>query len=354
MRLLITGCAGFIGSALARHAVQELGWSVIGVDAMTYAATRQSLAALEGNPRFELVVADVCDQEAMAALFARTQLEAIAHLAAETHVDRSIDDPEAFLQANVVGTHRLGMAALAYRDGLTGAQAARFRFLHVSTDEVFGDLGDARAFTEASPYAPRSPYAASKAASDHIVRAFHETFGLPAIISNCSNNYGPYQFPEKLIPLMIANGMEGRPLPVYGDGLQVRDWIAVEDHVAALALIIEKGRIGETYLVGARCERTNRAVVEAICAELDRLAPAAAPHAQLITPAPDRPGHDRRYAIDPSKVERELGYRPKAAFEERLAATVAWYLANEAWWQPLRARYAGGRLGLPGLKRRAE
>jgi dTDP-glucose 4,6-dehydratase len=354
MRLLITGCAGFIGSALARHAVLDLGWSVVGVDAMTYAATRGSLSVLHANPRFELVVADICDEEAMAALLARVQPEAVAHLAAETHVDRSIDDPEAFLQANVIGTHRLARAALAHRDALPAAEAERFRFLHVSTDEVFGALGPEGAFTEASAYAPRSPYAASKAASDHFVRAFHETFGLPAILSNCSNNYGPFQFPEKLIPLMILNGLEGRAMPLYGDGLQVRDWIAVEDHAAALALILEQGAVGETYLVGARCERTNRSVVEAICAELDRFAPTDAPHARLITPAPDRPAHDRRYAIDPAKMETRLGFKPKATFEERLAATVAWYRAHESWWRPLRDRYSGGRLGLAGQRGRPE
>jgi dTDP-glucose 4,6-dehydratase len=346
MRLLITGCAGFIGSALARHAVLNLGWSVVGVDAMNYAATRGSVAALEGHPQFELIVADVCDGEAMAAIFARIKPEAVAHLAAETHVDRSIDNPEAFLQANVVGTHRLGRAALAYRDRLTGAIAERFRFLHVSTDEVFGALGPTGAFHESSPYAPRSPYAASKAASDHVIRAFHETYGLPAIISSCANNFGPYQFPEKLIPLMIIKGLAGEPLPLYGDGLQVRDWIAVEDHAAALGLVLEKGGVGETYLVGARSERPNRAVVEAICRELDRRRPEGAPHARLITQVTDRPGHDRRYAIDPSKIERDLGFAPQAPFEERLAHTVAWYVDHAAWWLPLRARYAGDRLGL--------
>jgi dTDP-glucose 4,6-dehydratase len=346
MRLLITGCAGFIGSALARHAVLELGWSVVGVDAMTYAATRGAIAALAGNPKFELVVADITDQSAMVALFSKTQPEAVAHLAAQTHVDRSIDNPEAFLDANVIGTHRLARAALAYRDDLKGAAAERFRFLHVSTDEVFGSLGPDGAFGEESPYAPVSPYAASKAASDHFIRAFHKTYGLPALISNCSNNYGPYQFPEKLIPLMILNGLEGLPLPLYGDGLQVRDWIAVEDHVAALALILEQGAVGETYLIGARSERTNRAVVENICQELDRLRPMAAPHAQLIAYVSDRPGHDRRYAIDPTKTECALGFMPKASFEDRLAQTVGWYAANESWWRPLRARYSGGRLGL--------
>ncbi|MFZ4071377.1 MAG: dTDP-glucose 4,6-dehydratase [Caulobacterales bacterium] len=347
MRLLITGCAGFVGSALARHTVLDLGWSVVGVDAMTYAATRESLLAVEGNPRFELIVADIRDQDAMAALLARVQPEAIAHLAAETHVDRSIDDPEAFLQANVIGTHRLARAALTYRDTLPAADADRFRFLHVSTDEVFGALGPTGAFSEASAYAPRSPYAASKAASDHFVRAFHETFGLPVLISNCSNNYGPFQFPEKLIPLMILNGLEGRPMPLYGDGLQVRDWIAVEDHAAALALILEKGAVGETYLVGGRCERTNRALVEALCAELDRLAPAAAAHARLITPAPDRPGHDRRYAIDPSKIEQLCGWRARMSLEEGLMRTAVWYARNACWWTPLReGRYQGQRLGL--------
>jgi len=351
MRVLMTGAAGFIGSALARRLVGELGFKVLGYDALTYAGTRGAVAGLEDTGRFQLVVADICDRAALDAALAHFQPDAVAHLAAETHVDRSIDGPRAFIDTNVTGTLQVLEAALAYWRGLSGARADRFRLLHVSTDEVFGALGPEGAFTEDSPYAPRSPYAASKAASDHLARAFFETYGLPVLISNCSNNYGPFQFPEKLIPLMILNGLTERALPLYGDGLQVRDWIAVEDHVAALALILDKGRPGETYLVGARCERTNRAVAEGVCAALDRLAPGPAPHKRLITHVADRPGHDRRYAINPTKVETQLGWAPAIPFDEGLERAARWYRDNAWWWTPLReGLYQRERLGLGGAK----
>jgi dTDP-glucose 4,6-dehydratase len=347
MRLLITGAAGFIGSALARHWVQRLELPTCGYDALTYAGTRGAVGALEGHPLFSLVVADIRDRQRLEAAFEAFQPDAVAHLAAETHVDRSIDGPRAFMDVNVMGTLAVLEVSLAYWRRLPAGRADAFRFLHVSTDEVFGALGPHGAFTEASAYAPRSPYAASKAASDHVARSYWETFGLPVLVSNCSNNYGAYQFPEKLIPLMILNGLAGRPLPLYGDGMQVRDWIAVEDHVAALALILERGAVGETYLVGARCERTNRSVVESICHALDMVRPEAAPHARLISHVKDRPGHDRRYAIDPSKIETALGFRPRTDFTRGIERAVAWYAANAAWWTPLRETlYQGERLGL--------
>jgi dTDP-glucose 4,6-dehydratase len=283
----------------------------------------------------------------MRALFGEVKPEAVMHLAAESHVDRSITGSGAFVRTNVLGTHVLLEAARGHYDKLDGEAKARFRFLHVSTDEVFGSLGPEGFFTEETRYDPRSPYSASKAASDHLVSAWGHTYGLPVLISNCSNNYGPRQFPEKLVPLMILNAREGRPLPLYGDGMNVRDWLHVEDHARALVAILERGRPGETYNVGARSERTNKEVVGEICAIFDRLRAEKAPHARLITPVTDRPGHDRRYAIDPTKIEAELGWRPQIAFEEGLEATVRWYLDNESWWQPLRDTvYGGQRLGL--------
>ena len=283
----------------------------------------------------------------MRAIFAEVRPEAVMHLAAESHVDRSITGSGAFVRTNVLGTHALLEAARGHFDRLSGEAKDAFRFLHVSTDEVFGSLGDEGFFTETTAYDPRSPYSASKAASDHLVSAWGHTYGLPVLISNCSNNYGPRHFPEKLIPLMILNALEGKALPLYGDGLNVRDWLHVEDHARALAAIVAKGRPGETYAIGARSERTNVQVVHTLCAALDRLHPEGAPHADLITPVRDRPGHDRRYAIDPSKIERELGWRPQVSFEEGLEATVRWYLDNEDWWRPLRSEvYGGERLGL--------
>jgi dTDP-glucose 4,6-dehydratase len=349
VRVLVTGGCGFIGSALVLHLVNDLGHEVVNVDAMTYAANPLSLAALAGNPRYSLVEADICDVGRMRATFAEVEPEAVMHLAAESHVDRSITSPGAFVRTNVLGTQVLLDAARGVFDKLTGEARERFRFLHVSTDEVFGSLGPTGLFTETTPYDPRSPYSASKAAADHLARAWRETYGLPVMVSNCSNNYGPRHFPEKLIPLMILNALEGKPLPIYGDGLNVRDWLYVEDHARALALIVEKGRPGETYLIGGRAERTNRQVVDALCAILNRLKPESAPHERLITFVADRPGHDRRYAIDASKIERELGWRPSVDFEAGLEATVRWYLENDAWWRPLREKvYSGERLGLFG------
>jgi dTDP-glucose 4,6-dehydratase len=347
MRILVTGGAGFIGSALVLHLVLEGGHQVVTVDAMTYAANPRSLAPLKGHPRHRLIEADICDGPRMRAIFAEARPEAVMHLAAESHVDRSITGSGAFVRTNVLGTHALLEAARGHYDRLSGEAKDAFRFLHVSTDEVFGSLGDEGFFTETTAYDPRSPYSASKAASDHLVSAWGHTYGLPVLISNCSNNYGPRHFPEKLIPLMILNALEGKALPLYGDGLNVRDWLHVEDHARALAAIVAKGRPGETYAIGARSERTNVQVVHTLCAALDRLNPEGAPHADLITPVRDRPGHDRRYAIDPSKIERDLGWRPQVSFEEGLEATVRWYLDNEDWWRPLRSEvYGGERLGL--------
>jgi len=346
-RILVTGGAGFIGSALVLKLVLEHGIEVVTVDAMTYAANPASLAVLAGHPGHRLVEADICDAPRMHALMAEVAPDAVMHLAAESHVDRSITGPAAFVRTNVMGTQAMIDAARAHHATLQGERREAFRFLHVSTDEVFGSLGPTGLFDEHTRYDPRSPYSASKAASDHLVRAAGETYGLPVLISNCSNNYGPRQFPEKLIPLMILTALEGRPLPVYGDGLNVRDWIHVEDHADALIAILGRGRIGETYCVGARSERTNLHVVTTICAILDRLRPAGAPHDRLITYVTDRPGHDRRYAIDSTKVETETGWRPSRSFEVALEDTVRWYLDNERWWRPIRqGLYRGERLGL--------
>ncbi|MHB2166875.1 dTDP-glucose 4,6-dehydratase [Alsobacter sp. R-9] len=348
-RILVTGGAGFIGSALVLKLVLERGIEVLTVDAMTYAANPASLAVLNGHPGHRLVEADICDAPRMRALISDFAPGAVMHLAAESHVDRSITGPAAFVRTNVMGTQSMIDAARAYHGGLEGDAKAAFRFLHVSTDEVFGSLGPTGYFDEETRYDPRSPYSASKAASDHLVRAAGETYGLPILISNCSNNYGPRQFPEKLIPLMILNALEGKALPVYGDGQNVRDWIHVEDHAEALIGIVGKGRVGETYCVGARSERTNLQVVRALCAAMDRLRPDAGPHERLITFVADRPGHDRRYAIDSAKVEREIGWSPSRSFEAALEDTVRWYLDNERWWQPIRTgRYRGERLGLVG------
>ena len=352
MRVIVTGGAGFIGSALVRHLVLDLGHRVLVVDKLTYAGDRRTIAACEGRPGFAFLQADICDGEAMRSAFAGFAPDAVMHLAAESHVDRSIASAAPFVQTNVIGTFALLEAARALVAGYDAARRAAFRFLHVSTDEVFGSLGPTGAFTEATPYDPRSPYSASKAGSDHLARAWHETYGLPTIVTNCSNNYGPYHFPEKLIPLVTLNALEGLPLPVYGDGGNIRDWLFVEDHVRALVAAVTRGRPGETYNVGGRAERTNLQVVHAICDTLDRLRPlpshgGTAPRRDLITFVPDRPGHDRRYAIDPAKAERDLGWRATVTFEEGIARTVAWYLENEAWWRPLREGvYRGERLGL--------
>ena len=348
MRVLVTGGAGFIGSAVCRDLIAQ-GDEVLNVDKMTYAATRGSTAMLERSGRYTLREADICDAAAMAALVAGFGPDAIMHLAAESHVDRSITDPGAFVRTNVLGTQVLLDAALTHWRTLDDAARASFRFLHVSTDEVYGSLGPDGLFQETTPYDPRSPYSASKAASDHLASAWFHTYGLPVVISNCSNNYGPFHFPEKLIPLVTLRAMTGRPLPVYGDGGQVRDWLHVEDHARALRLIVTRGRPGATYNVGGRNERTNLAVVHAICDALDAELGAPAGRAsrrELVTHVEDRPGHDRRYAIDASKLEGELGWRARETFATGLRKTVRWYIDNAWWWGPLAEEYAGERLGL--------
>ena len=346
-RFLVTGGAGFIGSAFVRHAVAATDHHVLVVDKLTYAGNLDSLAPVKDHPRFQFVRADIADAAAMKAALADFQPDVILHLAAESHVDRSIDGPAAFVETNVVGTFVLLQQALGYWRALPKAKAEGFRFHHVSTDEVFGSLGAHGQFSEESPYRPNSPYSASKAASDHLVRAWHHTYGLPVLISNCSNNYGPCHFPEKLIPLIILNALEGKPLPVYGKGENVRDWLYVEDHARALLVIAERGRVGESYNVGANCERANIAVVRAICALMDELAPdAIGPRERLITFVADRPGHDLRYAMDARKLREELGWAPQETFESGLRKTVEWYLTNRPWWERIRTQvYRGERLG---------
>jgi dTDP-glucose 4,6-dehydratase len=347
MRVIVTGGAGFIGSALVRHLVQDRNWQVTNVDKLTYAANLASLSAVEESRNYRFVAADICDAEAMKAVFLAAQPQAILHLAAESHVDRSITNSAEFIKTNVLGTHVLLETARRYWTGLRGEAQKKFRFLHVSTDEVYGSLPPESFFVEDTPYAPRSPYSASKASSDHLVSAWHETYGLPTLITNCSNNYGPYHFPEKLIPLIVLNALEEKTLPVYGDGRQIRDWLYVDDHVKALTLVVERGRVGETYNIGGRAPLENIAVVEQICDVLDAIRPTRRSRRNLITYVADRPGHDRRYAIDPTKIESELGWRAEQTFATGIVATVRWYLNNESWWRPLRDRvYAGSRLGL--------
>jgi dTDP-glucose 4,6-dehydratase len=336
MKLLVTGGAGFIGSAVVRRAVAE-GRPVVNVDTLTYAANPANVASVADSPLYAFERADICDAAAMARVFARHDPDAVLHLAAESHVDRSIDGPGAFIDTNVVGTFTLLQAARAHWSRLASARRAAFRFHHISTDEVFGSLGPEGRFTETTPYSPRSPYSASKAASDHLVRAWGETYGLPVLVTNCSNNYGPFHFPEKLIPKTILAALAERPIEVYGAGENVRDWLYVEDHAAALLTVLRGGAVGETYNIGGRAEARNIDIVRMICRLLDARRPAAAPHERLIAFVTDRPGHDFRYAIDASKVERDLGWRPAVTLEEGLARTVDWYLANEAWWRPLLA-----------------
>ncbi|WEX10240.1 dTDP-glucose 4,6-dehydratase [Chelativorans sp. AA-79] len=350
MRILVTGGAGFIGSAVCRRLAADPNNTVVNVDKLTYAGNPGSLRAIQGRPNYHFVRADICDGRAMGEILARFAVDGIMHLAAESHVDRSIDGPSAFIETNIVGTFQLLNAALEYWRTLEGERKARFRFHHVSTDEVFGDLpfDPARKFDETTPYAPSSPYSASKAASDHLVRAWHATYGLPVVLSNCSNNYGPFHFPEKLIPLAILNGLEEKQLPVYGSGANVRDWLFVEDHARALELVFRHGSVGESYAIGGNAERTNLAVVEAICDVLDARRPrrAGKSHRDLIAFVRDRPGHDRRYAIDAGKIGRELGWKPSVSFEAGLERTVDWYLSNPWWWRPIReGAYAGERLG---------
>ena len=348
-RFLVTGGAGFIGSALVRHIVRDTDHSVLVVDKLTYAGNLEALAPVSDSPRFAFVRADVADGVRMTSVFQEYQPDAVIHLAAESHVDRSIDGPAAFIQTNIVGTYTLLEAAVAHWRALPSGRRADFRFLHVSTDEVFGSLGPQGRFNETTTYAPRSPYSASKAASDHLVRSWYHTYGLPVLITNCSNNYGPYHFPEKLVPLTIINGLEGIELPVYGDGRNVRDWLYVDDHARALMAVTTEGRIGETYCVGAQNEKTNLEVVKEICGLLDELAPCAriGSHQKLIAFVPDRPGHDFRYGIDPTRITTEVGWRPRETFETGLRKTVEWYLANRWWWQPIRTGvYGGDRLGI--------
>ncbi len=337
MKILVTGGAGFIGSALVRHLIQIDGHDVLNVDKLTYAGNLESLVGAERSPRYRFAQADICDVPAITSLLDTFRPDAIAHLAAESHVDRSIDGPDAFLKTNLLGTGALLQTALAYWQHLEGEARKRFRFLHVSTDEVYGDLGESEdLFCETTPYAPSSPYAATKAGSDHLVRAWGRTFGLPVLITNCSNNYGPYQFPEKLIPHMILNALHGRPLPVYGDGRQIRDWLFVDDHARALTLVLTKGSVGETYNIGGRNQQRNIDVVRKICEILQNTVPEAAQgqrFADLIKHVKDRPGHDARYAIDAGKIERDLGWTPRETFDSGLEATVAWYLDNEIWWK---------------------
>lgn len=334
--ILVTGGAGFIGSAFIRHVVGERGCAVVNIDKLTYAANLENVRDVKDSPLYHFEQADICDRPAIDAIFAKYQPDAIVHLAAESHVDRSIDGPDAFIQTNVVGTGVLLSAARDYWQGLTADKAAQFRFHHVSTDEVFGSLGEEGFFTETTPYAPRSPYSASKASSDHLVDAWHHTYGLPVVLTNCSNNYGPYHFPEKLIPLVILNALERRPLPVYGKGDNVRDWLFVEDHARALWEVLTRGPVGERFNIGGNNEKTNLEVVERICDILDTLRPGPGSRRDLITFVKDRPGHDHRYAIDAARIRRELGWEPKESFETGLERTVRWYLDNEWWWGPLR------------------
>lgn len=346
MKVLVTGGAGFIGSAVCRHLVADLGHDVVNVDALTYAANPASLLPIADSDRYRFEHADIRDRAAIDGIFARHQPDRVMHLAAESHVDRSITGAQPFLETNIIGTAVMLEALRSYRDTLPAEQAGALRMLHISTDEVYGSLGPEGHFSEVSRYDPSSPYSASKAASDHLVMAWARTYDLPCVISNCSNNYGPYHFPEKLIPLVILNALAGEPLPVYGDGSNVRDWLYVEDHARALVMVLEKGRIGEKYNIGGHNERTNLQVVEHICDLLDEMAPRGRSYRDLIAFVADRPGHDLRYAIDPAKVEAEIGWRAHETFEAGIRKTVRWYLDNEAWWRPLRDRvYSGERLG---------
>ncbi|HEZ2273589.1 TPA: dTDP-glucose 4,6-dehydratase [Neisseria meningitidis] len=350
-KILVTGGAGFIGSAVVRHIINDTQDAVVNVDKLTYAGNLESLESLANHPRYAFEQVDICDRAALDRVFAEHQPDAVMHLAAESHVDRSIDGPAAFIETNIVGTYMLLEAARAYWHDMPSEKKAAFRFHHISTDEVYGDLhGTDDLFTETTPYAPSSPYSASKASSDHLVRAWLRTYGLPTIVTNCSNNYGPYHFPEKLIPLMILNALDGKPLPVYGDGMQIRDWLFVEDHARALYQVVTEGEIGETYNIGGHNEKANIEVVRTICALLEELVPnkpqGVARYEDLITYVKDRPGHDVRYAIDAAKIGRELGWQPQETFESGIRKTVEWYLNNQTWWsRVLDGSYNRERLG---------
>ncbi|WP_136080127.1 dTDP-glucose 4,6-dehydratase [Pontiella desulfatans] len=347
MKVVVTGGAGFIGSAVCRHLVKDKACEVLNLDKLTYAGVPESLKEIEDSPLYRFEKADVCDKTAVAAIFADYQPDAVMHLAAESHVDRSIDGPATFIETNIVGTYTMLECARDYWNGLSEGKKERFRFHHISTDEVYGSLGDDGLFEETTPYDPRSPYSASKASSDHLVKAWFHTYGLPVVITNCSNNYGPYHFPEKLIPLVILNALDEKPLPIYGKGDNIRDWLYVEDHAKALVAVVASGELGETYNVGGRNERTNLEVVETICSILDELRPRTeGSYKDLITFVADRPGHDARYAIDATKLETELGWKAQENFDTGIRRTIQWYLDNDWWWRPIReGRYSGERLG---------
>ena len=346
MRVLVTGGAGFIGSAVCRHFILNLGHEVVVLDKLTYAGNMSSLALVASDARYAFEQLDICDAVGLRTIFSKYRPDAVVHLAAESHVDRSISGSTVFVQTNVVGTFALLEASRAYLDENKQLSKEAFRFIHVSTDEVYGSLGETGMFTETTPYDPSSPYSATKAASDHIARAWHRTYGLPVIVSNCSNNYGPYQFPEKLIPLTVLNALDSKPLPIYGNGSNVRDWLYVDDHARALGLILQKGSPGETYNVGGRNERRNIDVVTQICECLDELRSCSRRHDRFISYVTDRPGHDQRYAIDASKLETDLGWRATETFETGIKKTVRWYIEHSDWWKPLREKYRGERLGL--------